>query len=261
MKQIESLKQYFPALKEITKDSVFEIPVVLPTRKTFFIRMYVLWSLVTMLTYLQSSSTRLSLSSPFPPSTTSTITQICRPTDVYNSSNPWKTSSMERTHQSWQDSLWSSPKVCHRSTTEYWAALNSLCWNATTTLWCLFFYYHYNLLNHFKLINTPNTSFIPWFREQNVRADAAYAITYHLHRAEELNEMLTNEDLYKEFFDNLEGVKNMRQLRDELRDGNEELASTCYKPSNKRLTVIPKYTTVPDSRLIVPRGTLFQSWK
>jgi len=40
----------------------------------------------------------------------------------------------------------------------------------------------------------------------------------------ELNELLNNEDPFQALFDSLDVVKTMRQLRDDLRDGNEELA-------------------------------------
>eukprot|EP01112_Ceratiomyxa_fruticulosa_P007760 TRINITY_DN2013_c0_g3_i1.p1 TRINITY_DN2013_c0_g3~~TRINITY_DN2013_c0_g3_i1.p1 ORF type:complete len:360 (-),score=68.26 TRINITY_DN2013_c0_g3_i1:297-1376(-) len=40
----------------------------------------------------------------------------------------------------------------------------------------------------------------------------------------EIQELLSKEDQFRAFFDNLEGVKTMRSVRDELRSGNEELA-------------------------------------
>lgn len=37
--------------------------------------------------------------------------------------------------------------------------------------------------------------------------------------------MLTNEEQFRAFFDSLDVVKTMRQIRDDLRDGNEAQAS------------------------------------
>lgn len=37
-KQIDSLRQYFPTVKEVTKDALYEIPTPLPNRKLITLR-------------------------------------------------------------------------------------------------------------------------------------------------------------------------------------------------------------------------------
>eukprot|EP00026_Physarum_polycephalum_P010180 Phypoly_transcript_10332.p1 GENE.Phypoly_transcript_10332~~Phypoly_transcript_10332.p1 ORF type:complete len:196 (+),score=35.09 Phypoly_transcript_10332:696-1283(+) len=44
------------------------------------------------------------------------------------------------------------------------------------------------------------------------------------HRITELTDLLNNEDVFQALFDSLEIVKTMQKLRDDLRDGNEEIA-------------------------------------
>jgi hypothetical protein len=38
-KQVDSLRQYFPTVKEVQKDAVYEVPVMLPNKLNITIRM------------------------------------------------------------------------------------------------------------------------------------------------------------------------------------------------------------------------------
>jgi uncharacterized membrane protein len=38
-KQVDSLRQYFPTVKEVQKDALYEVPVLLPTKTNITIRM------------------------------------------------------------------------------------------------------------------------------------------------------------------------------------------------------------------------------
>jgi len=194
MKQIESLKQYFPALKEITKDCLFEIPVVLPSRKTVLMRI----SLQRDFPY-QPPSLQIvpQVSHKFVDPQMNVVPQVHEKLAVWSvHTNLGKT-----VYEVVQKFVQDPPQILGQlSATNLngYSEMPPAYGNAANTTT--------------NSNSTPVPSIPSSFPDLDNKT------------GEELNEMLSNEDLYKDFFDNLEGVKNMRQLRDELRDGNEELA-------------------------------------
>jgi len=192
IKQIESLRQYFPTLKEVAKDTLYEVAVVLPSRKSIILRL------------------NLPREFPYHPPFLQVFPQVIHKfvdqqmyvmPQIHEKLSAWNvhTNLGKTVYEIVQKFTQDSPQVVGQ--------LSST-----------------NLNGHTSdpppaYGSTPassNSTPIPAIPSSFPALDDKIT--------EELTELLANEDLYREFFDSLDGVKNMHQLRDELRDGNEELA-------------------------------------
>jgi len=225
-KQVDSLRQYFPTLKEITKDGVYDIAIVLPSRKTINLRIM------------------LGPEFPYQPPTLQIIPQVVHRfvneqsyvmPQIHEKLATWNlhTNLGKTVYEITQKIIQDQPQVVaqtlsvaqqqpQQQPSTYapgypntgeppppYASGGGGGPNITP-----------------RPLTSSTTATPPPPSVSHIRTPAIPTSFPELEQKTvvELTELLGNEDQFQALFEGLEVVKTMRQLRDELRDGNEDLA-------------------------------------
>jgi len=226
-KQVDSLRQYFPTLKEITKDSLYEIAITLPSRKTITLRIILGPEFPYQAPSLQI--TPQAVQHRFVNDQMYVMPQMHEKLATWNLHTNLGKTVYEITQKFIQD----QPQVLDSRPAPTMS--NSYVGGYPTTgepppPYGL---YANGTPNRPTLSNMPpnatpgpSPSSTSSTNSQQIRTPAIPTSFPELEQKStaELTELISHEDAFQALFDALEVVKTMRQLRDDLRDGNEELA-------------------------------------
>jgi len=197
-KQIDSLRQYFPTLKEITKDLLYEIPVVLPSRKTLTLR-------IALLREFPYQPPTLQL---FPPVIHKYVNQqqYLLP-QIHEKLMQWNvhTSLGKMVYEVVQKLMQDPPQIAGTSSSQSSGMSYGFSGQAAEPP------PPYGSVAAAQPAHTP----IPPIPDNFAELDSK--------SAQQLTDLLSDEDKFKQFFGNLDGVNTMRQLRDDLRVGNADI--------------------------------------
>eukprot|EP00026_Physarum_polycephalum_P010119 Phypoly_transcript_10270.p1 GENE.Phypoly_transcript_10270~~Phypoly_transcript_10270.p1 ORF type:complete len:372 (+),score=72.82 Phypoly_transcript_10270:49-1164(+) len=227
-KQIDSLRQYFPTLKEVAKDSVYEIAITLPSRKTINLRIILGQDFPYQAPGLQI--TPQVVQHRFVNDQMYVMPQMHEKLATWNLHTNLGKTVYEISQKLIQDQpqvLTSQPAP---STSSYGGYPN------TGEPPPPYGVYGPSTTPSRPAQNPPNASPVS---SSNISSSSSTSSTNLQIRTPaipssfpeldqksitELTDLLNNEDVFQALFDSLEIVKTMQKLRDDLRDGNEEIA-------------------------------------
>lgn len=227
-KQVDSLRQYFSTLKEINKDSLYEVAITLPSRKTISLRIILGPEFPYQAPSLQIMP---AVSHRFVNEQMYVLPQMHEKLASWSVHTNLGKTVFEISQKLIQD----QPQVLGTSINSYGGSYPNageppppygMYGNTSTPSTPANNPSRPPTASPSSSISSSSVSSSSPTPSQQIRTPAIPSSFPELDQKSivELNELLQNDDQFQALFDSLEVVKTMRQLRDDMRDGNEELA-------------------------------------